>query len=190
LDAVVPAGRLREPLSAAARASMVLITRADDPAGVGLVLDRLRGVIDRLPPPAQLVFRAEGLVSLTKSETRPPQWCRGRTAVLCSGIGHAPSFRAMAESLGLRVLEELVYADHHRYTDKDVGRIRARASALQADLIVTTEKDAGKLSSRLDDAENHWWAVRLGVEFIAGEERLRRLLEGEGQTLATRGRVR
>ena len=176
LEAVVPAGRLREPLTAAARASAIVVTRADVAAQVAQVVQRLRDVVGPLPDPVQVVFRAEGLVSLTSGESRPPVWCRGKTAVLCSGIGHAASFRATAEGLGLRLLDEIRYADHHLYATTDLELLRARAGALNADLVLTTEKDGGKLAPLLTPADGHWWAVRLGTEFTAGEDRLRQVI--------------
>lgn len=173
LDAVVPAGRLREPIEAIARATMIVITRADSSTLVHQVIRRLRAAISSFPMPVQVVFRADGLVSLTMPVQQPRQWCLGKTAVLCSGIGHAASFRSMAESLGLRVLEEVVYSDHHHYTSEEIQRLRARAAETKADLVVTTEKDAGKLVTLLAPADSNWWAVRLETEITAGKEQLR-----------------
>jgi tetraacyldisaccharide 4'-kinase len=173
LDAVVPAGRLREPIAAAARATMIIITRADSPASVDQVIGRLRRATVSLPAAVQVVFRAEGLVSVTSAAQQPRQWSLGKAAMLCSGIGHAASFRTTAESLGLAVVGEMVYPDHHRYSRSDLDRLRAEAMALKADLIVTTEKDAGKLAALLNPADTGWWAVRLGTKVTEGEERLR-----------------
>jgi tetraacyldisaccharide 4'-kinase len=176
LEAVVPAGRLREPLTAAARATVIVVTRADVASQVVQVVQRLRDAIGPLPDPVQTVFRAEGLVSLTSGESRPLAWCRGKTALLCSGIGHAASFRATAEGLGIRLLDEIRYSDHHLYAATDIERLRARAGELKADLVVTTEKDGGKLTPMLTEADGNWWAVRLGTEITVGEDRLRQLV--------------
>ena len=76
----------------------------------------------------------------------------------------------------------MVYVDHHAYTSRDVERLRARATALQAELVVTTEKDACKLAALLQPTDT-WWAVRLTTDVIVGEERLRRLVLGMGNRL-------
>jgi len=171
--AVIPAGRLREPLEAAARATAILITRAESSAAVELVTRRLREMIVPMPAPIEAVFRAEALVSVTTTVQQPLQWCLGKTAVLCSGIGHAASFRATAQGLGLTILGEVAYADHHRYTSSDLDRLRAKVKEVKADVVITTEKDAGKLAPLLTPADSGWWAVRLRTEITAGEERLR-----------------
>ncbi len=176
LRALLPAGRLREFPGAAARASMILVTRADDPASVAAVLERLGPAVRTLPPAVRVVFRAGGLVSVATGLQQPRDWCRGKKAILCSGIGHAASFRALAESLDVRVLDEMIFPDHYRYDQRDVRRLRDRAAELDAELVMTTEKDATKLSALLDSTKDEWWAVRLETDISAGEDQLRRLV--------------
>jgi tetraacyldisaccharide 4'-kinase len=98
--------------------------------------------------------------------------CRGKTALLCSGIADPESFRTLAIRLGMTPVDSLIYRDHHRYTGEDVSNVRAKAAAVKADMIVTTEKDAGKLAPLLAPSDSDWWAVRLGTDIIAGEQEL------------------
>jgi tetraacyldisaccharide 4'-kinase len=175
LAALVPSGRLREPLQAAARATAIVVTRADVPAQVTEVCHRLRATLGTMPDPIQVVFRPESLVSVVTGTAQALSWSKGKTALLCSGVGHAGSFRSLVERMGIRILDEVAYADHHDYTSHDIERLRARAAELQAELIVTTEKDACKLASLLKHTDN-WWAVRLTTYVSAGEERLKQLV--------------
>ena len=177
LAALVPAGRLREPLQAAARATAIVVTRADAPAQVAEIGHRLQGVIDAMPDPIQVVFRPECLLSVKTGDIQPLSWSKGKTALLCSGVGHAGSFHSLVEQIGLKVLDEVVYADHHTYTNQDVEQLSAKAKDLQAELVVTTEKDACKLAALLQHTDN-WWAVRLTTQVTVGEERLKRLVLG------------
>lgn len=172
LQAVVPAGRLREPLGAVGRATAMLITRADVPADVDLVLGHLRRLGHQLPDVTRITFKPEGLTSVATQEWRAGDWCTGKTAVLCSGVGHTGSFRSVAEAMGLRVLEEVLFPDHHHYTAAEVDGLRMTARAAKAELVVTTEKDAGKLAAFLKPTDA-WWAVRLSTQVSVGEEKLR-----------------
>lgn len=174
LRAVFPAGRLREPIDAAARASMIVVTKADRPEQAAAVAGLLRPITG--VPTAQAVFRPETLVSVTSGSRQPLSWCRGKTAVLCSGIADPASFHALAVRLGMIPVENMVYRDHHRYTREDVSDVRAKAAAAKADVIVTTEKDAGKLAPLLAPSDGGWWAVRLGTDIVAGERELRELI--------------
>jgi tetraacyldisaccharide 4'-kinase len=180
LGALVPAGRLREPLRAAARATAIVVTRADVPTQVTGVCRKLRAALGSMPDPIQAVFRPEGLVSVTTGASQPLSWSKGKTAVLCSGVGNAGSFRALVERMGMRVLGEVAYVDHHAYASQDVERLRAKAAELQAELIVTTEKDACKLSGLLQSTDS-WWAVRLATYVTVGEDRLRQVVLGVGE---------
>ena len=180
LAALVPAGRLREPLQAAARATAIIVTRADVPAQVTEVGHRLQATLGTMPDPIQVVFRPENLVSVVNGASQPLSWSKGKTALLCSGVGHAGSFRSLVERIGIRVLDEVVYVDHHAYTSQDAERLSARAAELQAELVVTTEKDACKLAALLQPTDS-WWAVRLTTDVIVGEDRLRRLVLSVGK---------
>jgi tetraacyldisaccharide 4'-kinase len=121
-------------------------------------------------------------VSVTTSAVQPLAWFKGKTALLCSAVGHAGSFRSLVERMGIRILGEVAYVDHHAYTRQDVERLRARAVELQTDLVVTTEKDACKMASLLHPTDS-WWAVRLTTHVIKGEDRLRQLVLGMGHRL-------
>jgi tetraacyldisaccharide 4'-kinase len=177
LSALVPAGRLREPLQAAARATAIVVTRADVPAQVTEVGQRLQATLGMVSDPIHVVFRPESLVSVVAGVSQPLSWSKGKTALLCSGVGHAGSFRSLVEQIGVRILDEVVYADHHAYTIQEVEQLRTRATELQAELVVTTEKDACKLAALLQRTDS-WWAVRLTTDVIVGEDRLRRLVLG------------
>ena len=177
LAALVPAGRLREPLRAAARATAIIVTRADVPAQVTEVCRKLKARLGFIPDPIQAVFRPESLVSVVTGASQPLSWSKGKTALLCSGVGHAGSFRSLVERIGIRILDEVAYVDHHAYTSQDVEQLRARATELQAELVLTTEKDACKLAALLLPTDT-WWAIRLTTDVTVGEERLRRLVLG------------
>ena len=175
LAALVPAGRLREPLQAASRATAVVITRAEVPAQVTGVCRKLQSGLGPMPPQIQAVFRPESLWSVVAGSSQPLSWAKGKTALLCSGIGHAGSFRSLVETLGIRIVDDVAYADHHAYTRQDVERLRARATELQAELVVTTEKDACKLTKLLQPTDS-WWAIRLATDITVGKDQLKQIV--------------
>jgi tetraacyldisaccharide 4'-kinase len=78
-------------------------------------------------------------------------------------------------SIGITVTETLAFPDHVHYTHAMMEMIRAKAQACGADLLVTTEKDAGKVAPFLKAADA-CWAVRLCTEIVSGRDRLERLL--------------
>jgi 3-deoxy-D-manno-octulosonic-acid transferase len=179
LQMLVPAGRLREPLAAASRATAVLMTRADagDWQDVAGTIEREAG---KLPPPVPSRFRAEALVHVATGEVRKAEALAGRAVMAFSGIGNPGSFRALLEQAGFRIAGEMVFADHHDYAAADLESVRAQARRSGADLIVTTEKDAGKAAPLLKDGEQVW-AVRIGLDILGGREQWDRLALGNDE---------
>ncbi|GAB5470497.1 MAG: tetraacyldisaccharide 4'-kinase [Rhodospirillales bacterium] len=123
---VLPAGPLREPLSAAlARADALVPLRGEEPVGDLGALGDLPQLGARLRP---------GRGGLA-----------GRRLLAFAGIGRPEKFFATLESLGAILVARLAFADHRRYRPRELADLRRRAAALEADLI-TTEKDLMRLS--------------------------------------------
>src|SRR6185295_958328 len=176
VNALLPAGRLREPVTAAARADAVLVTRVDSGMGTDAVLTALQGVRLKYRP-FLVQFTADCLVHVSKEATVTSDFVRGRRAVAVCGIGNPGSFRCLLEHLGVRVEDELQFPDHHAYTPEDVRLIRARAARAGADLVLTTEKDASKLAGHVTHDEA-FWAVRLRTDMLERREELEQLILG------------
>jgi tetraacyldisaccharide 4'-kinase len=178
LQAALPIGRLREPLSAALRATAILITRVRGEGDASPVWDALQQACGSLPPPLLVRFSAEGVQPVGRDESRPLSMLRGRSAVVFSGVGNAESFHALVSGLGMTVAGTLVFPDHVRYTAAMVNLIRAKAKTCGADMWMTTEKDADKVAHFLEPHDD-CWAVRLKTEILKGEDRLEQLLKLE-----------
>ena len=179
LDAMVPAGRLREPLSGLGRAAALLVTRADLKKDVEAVCSRLRAKHLRADKVVEVRFVPVSLVSVQSGETKPLEWCRGMKVWMVSGIGNSESFCRSIASLAVEIVGETAFSDHHRYHDDEVRRVHADAQTAGAELVLTTEKDAGKLQPFLTP-DDSWWALRIRAEIIHGEERLRGLVMDPG----------
>ena len=145
-DVRLPAGNLREDLSALQRADVVVVRQnevaADIDAGVASVnklawqMLRERGqmwtVRRRLHFPAPLRVFGAGL--------RPVAFC---------AIARPEGFAAMLQEAGCGVVETVAFPDHHRYTKADVERVIEVAKSLNGSGFVTTEKDAVKLTKAM-----------------------------------------
>ena len=177
LDALLPAGRLREPLEELDRASAVMITRADSRQDVEAIHSRLRAVVCPSEDAIEVVFRPESFMAVVSGGQQSVGWGRKKKAWLVSGIGNSYSFRRSAESIGVEILGETVFEDHHRYCDEEIRQIRATVQTNGSEMVLTTEKDGGKLSPFLQPSDP-WWMLRLGTEVVRGKDQLQRLIEG------------
>jgi tetraacyldisaccharide 4'-kinase len=128
---VLPAGPLREPVSAGASRCQAVVLIDPDVAGA---LACLPPGIPRLR--ARLVHGSEvdGLA--------------GRKVFAFAGIASPEKFFTTLAAAGVIVAGRSAFPDHHRYTERELQRLLTTAGALGA-LPVTTAKDAVRLPHKL-----------------------------------------
>ena len=156
-----PRGRLREPLSALARADAIVFTRVD---GQG-PLEEARRALNRWNPGAPAFsarIRPVDLADEKGSTVSGSELLPRRFLAVC-GVASPSGFLASLKDLDLSPEETLAFPDHHRYGERDLARIRRAADRTGSAWIATTEKDAVKLSGRLTLP---LLAVRLAVEVL------------------------
>ena len=79
--------------------------------------------------------------------------------------------------LGCRVVDLLVFPDHHPYTATDVDELARWVGETGAELVLTTQKDLVKLRlSELGDAPLR--ALRIGLDLLGDSGPLEDLLAG------------
>ena len=66
--------------------------------------------------------------------------------IIFSGIGNPESFKQTLISNNIKISKEIIFPDHHKYTQKDIDHIRLQARQLNSK-ILTTEKDYIKIKS-------------------------------------------
>ncbi|MEX0880271.1 MAG: tetraacyldisaccharide 4'-kinase [Thermoanaerobaculia bacterium] len=154
-----PSGRLREPIEALRRADAIVFTRVDRAAPPAEAL----AAISRLHPAAPVFrarIRASGLRDESGSPVEVAEIADRRSIAVC-GIATPAEFSASLAELGVTPEERLEFRDHQRYGQRQMARIRRAAETAGAAFLVTTEKDAVKLSGRLPVP---MLTVRLSVE--------------------------
>ena len=143
---LIPAGILREPLQALARAKIFVITKSD----IGQKnIPAIRQEILKNNPQAwiaEAVHQPEFLESLTGKETIALSQLRGKKVCSLCSIGSPQSFAATLESLGAELQKSFAFMDHHWYARAELEEIFAYCQSQQINWIVTTAKDAVKLT--------------------------------------------
>jgi tetraacyldisaccharide 4'-kinase len=139
-DQPLPAGRLRERLSAAAAADAALITAGYDTAAERI--GRAFGI-------AQVfrVTRAIGAprtIGATRDSVVIPS---GSRVFVVTGIARPDRFIADISSVGWEISGLIEFRDHHRFDARDIRRIAAEAEDAGSAIVLTTEKDAVRLAA-------------------------------------------
>lgn len=141
---LLPRGRLREPLNGMRRADLVVITRAHRP----LESETIQLTIRRLNPLVPISFFYHDGVAIydlkngRRFELR--QFLNERVVVLAA-IGNPAVFVDDLEHYQMRVVDQFLYRDHHRFSQSELDQALSRVDRLSARAVITTEKDAVRL---------------------------------------------
>ena len=152
-----PAGLLREPFGAIARASMVVFTRS---AG--------REQPDLLLPAGMTICRSyhslTGFTSFPGGEIRRFSELHGLKGLAFAGIANPDAFFASLEEQGLTLAATLSFPDHSDYGEEECAALAKLRRACGADYLITTAKDGIKfdLSSQ---GENTFYIACLEMAF-------------------------
>jgi tetraacyldisaccharide 4'-kinase len=140
---LLPAGRLREPLSSLRRAGALVWTRwsPERPSG------RLREIVSRAAPELPQIRARNRLVKLARvggGEDLAPDALLGEPVGVLLGIARP---ERVLESLPARVVFHAARADHHEWTNEEVQALALEAKSKGAKALLTTGKDAVKMTS-------------------------------------------
>ncbi|MBF0611584.1 MAG: tetraacyldisaccharide 4'-kinase [Magnetococcales bacterium] len=137
---LLPAGVLREPITALSRAHVAIITRCSDPALAQPLLATLNTMAPNLPV-LLADHRPIGWRLLGQGVADPPN---GRLLAFC-GIARPDSFLLSLQQANMQVTSQHTFDDHHPYTSNEIAQLAAQARQEGASALVCTAKDAVKL---------------------------------------------
>ncbi|HSD11098.1 MAG TPA: tetraacyldisaccharide 4'-kinase [Candidatus Binatia bacterium] len=164
-DCVLPAGRLREPPAALARAHAILVSKGGPEERVPPTLEAYLAKV----PSYRGELRAVTLVTPDSGEWRelPMGILAARKALGVAGLADPRPFYHTLHDWEARIQDYLEFADHHVYTLEDWKQISSRSRDL--DLVVTTEKDLVKLE-QFPFAKDKLVAVRVSMHVENGAQ--------------------
>jgi tetraacyldisaccharide 4'-kinase len=169
---IFPMGRLREPVGALARADAIVITRSES-SDLGPAIER---EVRRWNPRAPIYrahIQSEWWVEHRSGRRIPTQEMKlDRAGAFCA-VGNPQSFYRTLDALGVRYVDCMEFADHHRYLPTELMRLTEQFQRGGATTLVTTEKDAVNLCEGADDLlaplPLYWLKISMRIE---GEEEL------------------
>ncbi len=138
-----PFGYLREPASAIERADIVIFTRADDTS----IPEKTAKYVKDKP----VFFSDVKFAGFYNSQGKLDIDYQGKTAYAFCGIATPYKFFSFLTKLGIKLVRRKIFGDHHRYLDREGYSIMKKASEMEADMVVTTEKDYVKLTQDMKD---------------------------------------
>lgn len=178
-DALLPAGRMREPEESKNRANIVIVTKC--PKDITPMDFRVLSKQMGLYPYQQLFFTTLSYGKLYPISGKGKEYLleninKNAHVLLVTGIA-SPSKLVNDLSPYNDHIDSLAFSDHHNFTAKDMTLIKNRFERLPDGkrMIVTTEKDAVRLASHplLDkDIKPYIYVLPIEVTFLQDQQEL------------------
>ena len=159
---MLPSGHLREPLSGLARADCIVLTRTDNQMRLESITATLQTIVGQTPI-IRSGMRTTGLRRLGGETLDQVSSIQKPVAAFC-GVGNPESFFDQLRREGYELEFARTFPDHYNYTQADVDRIVAEAKRRGAVSILTTAKDAVKLSSLHFEIPCYVLEIKIAIE--------------------------
>ena len=174
-DWLLPAGWLREPVTALRRAGAIVVTQADD---VDEALSaRIESVSGRAPIAwCRLEPRTLEMHRGTTVAEQPFAWLAGRSVVVWAGLAHPERVVSAVRAQGASIRSAPRLRDHQPYDQALLRQLLEQAKGVDA--IVVTGKDWPKLAGRIPPFAPPIAVLRAGWRFAAGEAALHSTILG------------
>ncbi|HEV2904514.1 MAG TPA: tetraacyldisaccharide 4'-kinase [Pyrinomonadaceae bacterium] len=142
---LLPAGVLRERVNSLGRADCIIVTRTRGAVDTG-VQERIRQATDaptfRSTTVVRRIRELDSLENAIDKETLRKQ----PIAAFC-GIGNPNAFFQQLRDEGFELRLTEAFRDHHKYCQTEIDRLSREAADAGAQALITTAKDAVKLTS-------------------------------------------
>jgi len=144
---LIPRGILREPQSSLKRADIFVLTKTNLNPDFQDVKDFLGSVnpegliLESIHNPLGFYVIGKGGNDLLKPDT-----LKQKTVALFSGIGDPDSFENLIMTFKLNIGLSFRFPDHYNYSGKDLENIISESKKKNIDALITTEKDAARIS--------------------------------------------
>ncbi len=161
---LLPVGLMRESFNSLKRADAIIFNRK--------FMDRKELSAElkkRIPekPVFHAYYKAISFIDLkTKAEYSLEEF-KGQKSLVVSGIANPKSFLNVLSQTNVDTSNKLIFRDHKNYTINDVQEIRKKFYTTNSHSVVTTEKDAVKLTSyavELDDIDIFYLKIKMKMD--------------------------
>lgn len=175
-DALLPAGRLREPFKAKDRANIVIVTKC--PGNIKPMDFRVLSKALSLYPYQKLFFTTFKYTHIyplfgDSAQKTPLSELRDEKILLVAGVAQPNQVKTDLQEFCPQITL-LPFPDHHPFKVRDIERVRESFDSLKGTKkrIVTTEKDAARLRLIVDDEilKEHLYVLPVEVKFLLNQE--------------------
>lgn len=165
---ILPRGTLREPPPNLRRASYIFITKSVRGESNGELIARIR-CYNRTAEIIECTHSPRYLQHLEDGSRQPLEFLQGRAIGAISAIAQPESFEAALTGLGAKLVLTRHFADHHRFSEREIAGFIRRCSQRGVDAILTTEKDSVRFP-KIRNLDVPIYFLRVEIEILSGED--------------------
>ena len=164
-EQLLPRGTLREPVQNLKRADTIFITKSN--GDNKRLIARIKkhnseaGIIECIHAPRYFED------AFNTGEQEGIRFLKGKKVAALSGIAQPESFENSLIEVGAELVYAKRFADHHRFTQQELLNAINRAKKRQAEVIITTQKDAVRFP-KLDRRDLPIYFMRVEIKIISG----------------------
>ncbi len=158
---LLPAGRLREPIASLSRADCVVLTRTEQVEDLNSIRTTIEGLAGTTPIFSSRMVAA-GIQKLNGASVDRENLSQPLGA-FC-GVGNPQSFFTQLRNEGLAPAFTKTFADHHNYNQAELDALVNEAMANGAAGLITTAKDATKLSTLNFDLPCYVLKIQISID--------------------------
>lgn len=167
---ILPAGRRREPWRSLKRSDAVILSRW---LPSDIAKENETKVRQYSSTVLKTKFEPKHLRNFRTNETLDLKMLVNEPVVAFCGIGSPRSFQEIIIAAKANVQAFLAYADHHYYSERDCEEIIRRVTETHSKYVVTTEKDAARLTEAIyanHTARMPLFVLEIDTQILEGEE--------------------
>ncbi|MBS3741939.1 MAG: tetraacyldisaccharide 4'-kinase [Candidatus Cloacimonetes bacterium] len=158
---VLPAGKLREPVSTLENASCFVFNNWQEGVEIPVQISKFT------KPILESRYRIKHFINYSFDLKVFPRALQDKKVVLLSAIGNPGSFENSIRNLDIDFIKHYKFIDHYRFEDKkELNPILQKIDKNEIDYVITTEKDYVKLRNLIDNVaeENKFLYAKLALE--------------------------
>jgi tetraacyldisaccharide 4'-kinase len=163
-ERMLPRGTLREPPSHLARANTIFITKSD---GNTEALRKRISQFNSTAPIIECIHHPLYFEDVFTGERFGLEHLKNKRVASLSGIAQPESFENSLGTIGAELVYSKRFADHHRFTQQEVINVINRSKKRQAQIIVTTQKDAVRFP-KVDRRDIPILFMRVEIKILKG----------------------
>ena len=164
----LPSGLLREKIANLNRADLIILNfkesyKSETPDFYSSLISDSKVV--------KIKYKTEYLIDHKNTILKPDK----RPAVIFSGIARPESFKYTLKNIGVDIVDELIFKDHHKYSQNDIEKLTSNYK--KDSVFITTGKDFMKINKFTDFINNFpVYYLNMEIEVIDNEKLLLDLL--------------